>query len=173
MTPADLRDIRGPVEIPPPWLGPALIVAAGALAALLAWLALRWWRRRRARPLPARSPEELALERLARARLLIDAARPREFAAAVSEAVRLYLEARFAEPAAHRTTEELLRDLARGRAPALAAQRDVLADFLAHCDLAKFAREPLDRRRMEAMHASARRLVEGLRPEPPAASRAA
>jgi hypothetical protein len=143
MSTDELRDIRGPVDVPPDWLLPAVAVAAAAVLALLVYLALRWWRRRRDRPVPMPSPEEVALERLEAARRLMQPERAREFGAAVSEAVRLYVEERFREPAAHRTTEEFLRDLTRTRASALGAHRDALSDFLAHCDLAKFARLPL------------------------------
>jgi hypothetical protein len=162
MTAGEIRDIRGPVDIVPGWFLPAIVLAAAAVLGLAGYLLVRWWRRRRARPLPGPSPEEVALLRLERARRLIAPACAREFGAEVSEAIRLYVEARFAEPASQRTTEEILRDLARSRAPALAAHRDALSEFLAHCDLAKFARLPLAPAQMEQLHVSAERLVAAL-----------
>ena len=45
MGPDDIRDIRGPIDIPPAWLWPLAIAAVVALAALAAW-AFRRWRRR-------------------------------------------------------------------------------------------------------------------------------
>ncbi|HZR85093.1 MAG TPA: DUF4381 family protein [Candidatus Binatia bacterium] len=170
MTVPDIRDIKGPIAIPPGWLLPAVVVGGGALVGLVAYLLVRWWRRRRTRVAPPRTPEEIALERLERARRLMEPARAREFGAAVSDAVRLYVEDRFRARAAHRTTEEFLRDLARGDEPALVRQRELLGDFLAHCDLAKFARLPLAHPEMEAMHASARRFVEAARPAADAAA---
>jgi Domain of unknown function (DUF4381) len=167
MSPADLRDIRGPVQIPPGWLLPALALAAGALVALVALL-VRWWRRRRRRPAPGPSPEEIALGRLAAARRLMTPGCAREFGAAVSDAIRLYVEDRFGERAGKRTTDELLRDLARSPGSPLSSQRDLLADFLAHCDLAKFARLPLETHDMEALDASARRFLAAVRPHPDA-----
>lgn len=160
----DIRDIRGPIPIPPGWLLPLAVLGAAAIVGLVGFLAVRWWRRRRARPKPARSPEEIAFERLEAARVLIDPPRPREFGAAVSDAVRLYIEDRFTARAARRTTEEFLADLRDGRDPALGPQRELLAEFLEHCDLAKFARSPLGRAEMEGLHASALRFIDGVRP---------
>lgn len=163
MNPSDIRDIRGPVDIPPAWLLPVEIAAVAALLAALAWLAWRWWRR--ARPgSPAPTPEEVALARIEAARALMIPGRAREFGAAVSEAVRRYVEDRFGMRARPRTTDEFLADLLRDATPALAGQREPLADFLAHCDLAKFARLPLATAEMEALAASARRFVAASRP---------
>jgi hypothetical protein len=164
MNPTDIRDIRGPLEIVPAWLWPAIVAAAIAAGALLGWLAVRWWRRRRARPSVTPTPEDVALARLERARSLMEPDHAREFGAAVSDAVRLYVEERFAVRAARRTTDEFIGDLLRDRVPALAAHRKQLGDFLAHCDLAKFARLPLGRDEMDALHGSARRFVESARP---------
>lgn len=163
----DIRDIRGPIDIAPAWLWPAAIAAALVLAGLAAWTWVRW-RRRPARVAAAPSAEDVALGRLDRARSLMEPGRAREFGAAVSDAVRLYVEDRFGLRAPRRTTEEFIGDLVRERAPALADQREALADFLAHCDLAKFARLPLGNDEMEALLASARRFVESGRraPEP-------
>lgn len=165
MGPDDIRDIRGPIDIAPAWLWPAAMAAAVVLAALAAWAFLRW-RRRPGKAVVAPSAEDVAIGRLERARDLMEPGRAREFGAAVSDAVRLYVEDRFALRAPRRTTEEFIGDLVRERAPALAAQREQLADFLAHCDLAKFARLPLGRDEMEAMLGSARRFVESGRPAP-------
>ncbi|MFM8409889.1 MAG: hypothetical protein ACKOCT_06390, partial [Alphaproteobacteria bacterium] len=152
---------------PPAWLWPAAIAGALVLAALAAWAFTRW-RRRPGRAVAAPTAEDVALGRLERARALMEPGRAREFGAAVSDAVRLYVEDRFGLRAPRRTTEEFIGDLVRERAPALAGQRDQLADFLAHCDLAKFARLPLGPDEMEAMLGSARRFVESGRPAPEA-----
>jgi len=164
MSLADLRDIRGPIPIPPGWLVPAIVVAVGAALGAIAFLAERWWRRRKLRPKPGPSPEAVALERLAAARRLMEPPRPREFGAAVSDAIRCYVEDRFGERAGRRTTDELLRELAHAPESPLASQRELLADFLAHCDLAKFARLPLEHGEMEALHGSACRFLDAVRP---------
>ncbi|HEY8513971.1 MAG TPA: hypothetical protein VIS07_00485 [Candidatus Binatia bacterium] len=162
-TPSDIRDIRGPLPIPIAWLLPALVLVGLLLALALAMLARRWWQRRK-RPAPPRPADVVALERLEAARALLDPAHAREFCFAVSEAVRLYIEDRFAVLAARRTTEEFLADLVRAPAPGLASHARLLDDFLRRSDLVKFARAPLAREEMEAMLASATRFVHDTRP---------
>ena len=86
------------------------------------------------------------------------------FAFAVSNAVRLYIEDRFQEKAARRTTEEFLHDLLGRDGSPLAPFAAPLQDFLQHCDLAKFARWSLSGDDMRNMHGSARRFVEETAP---------
>ncbi|MFN8602477.1 MAG: hypothetical protein U0842_18610 [Candidatus Binatia bacterium] len=163
-TPGDIRDIRGPVAIPIPWLVPALIAGGVLLALLLGWLARRWWKRRKLRVPPPRPADEVALERLEAARKLIDPARAREFCFAVTEAVRFYIEDRFAVRAARRTTDEFLNDLVRTPTAGLASHADMLGDVLKQGDLVKFARATLASDEMEALHRSAVRFVQETRP---------
>jgi hypothetical protein len=165
MDATDIRDITGPVTIPDPWLY-ALVALGVLVAATLLALALRAWRRRGQR---AATAEARALARLAEARGLMDPARAREYGFAVSEAVRLYIEERFAARAAHRTTEEFLRELAGAENTPLAGRRPLLERFLQHCDLAKFARFALSKDEMEALHDSALRFVHEAREVGPTA----
>jgi hypothetical protein len=158
-TPGDIRDIRGPLVIPIPWLVPALLLGGIVLALLLGWLARRWWKRRQLRVPPPRPADEVALERLEAARKLIEPARAREFCFAVTEAVRFYIEDRFAVRAARRTTDEFLNDLVRTPTSGLASHADMLGDVLRQGDLVKFARATLARDEMEALHQSAVRFV--------------
>lgn len=162
----DIRDIRGPIAIPYPWLLPLLAVAIGAVLGLVLWAVLRR-RRRPAAPPPPIPADVLALQRLERARALMEPPRAREFGAAVSEAVRLYIEARFDERAAHRTTEEFLHDLLGRAGSLLSRHAPLLDDFLRHCDLAKFARHPLSVSEMQAMHRSAVTFVQETCPPAP------
>jgi hypothetical protein len=157
-TPSDIRDIRGPIAIRNDWLLPAAI-AAGVLllALLLAWAIRRW--RRRPRTIRVPRPEEIALDRLNAARALLDPARAREFASAVTGAVRSYLEARFGVAAPRRTTEEFLHDLLARADAALAGHQPLLEDLLRRNDLVKFARAPLATAEMEAMLDTAIRFV--------------
>jgi hypothetical protein len=157
-TVGDIRDIHGPVTLPPARpLWPYL--AGGALAAGIA-VGFVLLRRR-----PALSAAERALRALAEA----DATgtSPRKFSFAVSDIVRSYVEAAFAVRAAHRTTEELLGDLMRDTSP-VAGQRDVLGDFLHWCDLAKFAGWSLSRAEMTSMLASAEAFVRATSTRSPA-----
>jgi len=124
--------------------------------ALLAYAAWRWFRRVKS---ISKSAHELALERLEKARALMVPDKAREFSIEVSEIVRSYIEARFQVRAAHQTTEEFLHDLLEPSDALLAGHQELLADFLHHCDLAKFARWVLSVEEMEKMHDSARAFV--------------
>lgn len=163
-TPADIRDIRGPVPIPIAWLLPLLIAGGVLLAALLGFLGWRWWKRRKSRIPPPRPADEVALERLEAARAFLDPAHAREFCFAVSEAIRFYIEDVFAVRAARRTTDEFLGDLVRRPTPGLVEHKAPLEEFLQRSDLVKFARAPLAQGEMEAMHSSACRFVREVRP---------
>jgi hypothetical protein len=152
----DIRDIRGPKHIPSPWLWPLWLAGGAALAALLdaGW----HWNRRRTLA-AALLPYELALAKLEAARALMQPENAREFSITVSEIVRQYIEVRFEVWAARRTTEEFLHDLIDPSDVSLAHHRDLLADFLRHCDLAKFARWILSIEEMEIMLQSAHNFV--------------
>ena len=161
----DIRDIHGPISIPYGWLW-AAYVAAGIGLAAATYGGWRWYRRRAAER--AKQPFEIALERLEKARALMTPERAREYSFAVSEITRRYIEARFHERAARRTTEEFLHDLLARAGTPLSAYREQLEDFLHHCDLAKFARWQLSVPEMERMHESARAFIFETRPQPQA-----
>ena len=147
----DIRDIRPPYHIPPGWLWLAW-VAGGLILVVLGYGAWRW---RQRLGLRVKLPYEIALEQLEAARRLMQPEQARAFSIAVSEIVRSYIEVGFEVRAAHRTTEEFLRDLVTQPDSPLVAHQPVLADFLKHCDLAKFARWVLSVPQMEAMLQSA------------------
>ncbi len=153
---ADIRDIRGPKHILSPWLWPAWLAGGLALGAFgyAAWR----WNRRRTRA-TAKLPFEIALDRLEEIRAFLQPETAREFSFAVSEIVRDYIEDRFHVRAARRSTEEFLYDLIESSDMLLVGHRVLLADFLHHCDLAKFARWILSTDEMESMLLSARTFV--------------
>jgi hypothetical protein len=151
----DIRDIRGPKFVLPMWLLPA-VVAGGVLLVLGSYGV--WLRRRRRRP-RALLPFELALQRLADARALMQPASAREFSIAISDIVRTYIEQRFDVTATHQTTEEFLRDLLESPNAQLARHRSLLSGFLHECDLVKFAGMSLTLQSMESLEQSARRFV--------------
>jgi hypothetical protein len=122
-----------------------------------------WKNRPRSRP---KLPHEIALEKIGAAMPLIDRGEPDAFSTAVSNAVRTYIEQRFNAKAAHRTTEEFLHDLLAQPTLGLGQYSDLLAEFLRHCDLAKFARWPLTADEMRSMADSARRFVTETVPAP-------
>ncbi len=159
----DIRDIRGPISIPSPWRW--LWLAGGVALALGAiYFAWRWHRRFAATK--TKQPFEIALDRLEEARRLMTPQHAREYSFAVSEITRDYIEKRFRERAAHRTTDEFLRHLVAQIDSPLAAHRPLLEDFLRYCDLAKFARWELDLPQMESMHESAHNFILATKPAP-------
>ncbi|MEP6549379.1 MAG: hypothetical protein ABJD53_18115 [Gammaproteobacteria bacterium] len=152
----DIRDIRGPRSFASPWTL-AILGAATALIGAGAYGAWRWQRQRRM-PVALRH-SEVALQRLERARALLLSGDGRRFSIEASDAVRDYLEIHFGVRAAHRTTQEFLRDQLATGDRRLAAHTSVLKEFLLLCDLAKFAGWNLTVQSMEAMYQSACRFV--------------
>jgi hypothetical protein len=163
--PGDLRDIKPPIEIPGDyaWLWWVAIAAAAVAAALLLW----WWLKKR-RPvvvLPPPVPAHVrAKQKLEQALALIT--QPKPFVVAVSDTARTYLEERFDFHAPERTTEEFLRELA-GTRLLLPDQKASLGDFLAACDLVKFAKYEPGETELRELHGSAVRMVEETTPPPP------
>ena len=88
---------------------------------------------------------------------------PKPFVIAVSDTARTYLEERFQFHAPERTTEEFLRELA-GTKLLLPEQKESLGDFLASCDLVKFAKYEPGENELRELHGSALRLVEETEP---------
>jgi Domain of unknown function (DUF4381) len=150
----DIVDIRPPIHIaaPFPWL------AWGVGALLVFGVSAGVWKLRRRRQ-QRKLAYEIALERLENTRPLMRESNAEPFSLAVSEIVRRFIEEVLPVRAAHRTTDEFLRDLTSLSYLPLAQHRDSLADFLRHCDLAKFARWSLTVSQMDAMLESARAFV--------------
>lgn len=158
----DIHDIKPPVEIPSGWAWLWWTLAAVAVIALLVWL-WHWWRKQRAQTpaVPVIPPHIRARKRLTAALDLIED--PKPFCTTVSDIVRVYLEERFSLRAPERTTEEFLQELQTSRL-LTEAQKQTLGEFLANCDLVKFAQvEPLQPE-LQALHGIACRLVEETEP---------
>ena len=160
-----VKDVRGTSEIerlpdPPPWpMWPLTIagVAFGtlALAALLRRLARR----------PTDRPADLPPDRWALGRIdeidrlgLPAAGQVERFHRLLCDVLRSYLERRFQLPASQQTTEEFLATLRQSSQLAPAAQ-ELLRDFLARCDLAKFARAEYSAEECQASAGLARTFV--------------
>jgi Domain of unknown function (DUF4381) len=150
----DIVDIRPPIHIaaPFPW------IAWGVGTLLVFGVSAGVWKLRRRRQ-QRKLAYEIALERLENTRPLMRESNAEPFSLAVSEIVRQFVEEVLPVRAAHRTTDEFLRDLTSLSYLPLAQHRDSLADFLRHCDLAKFARWSLTVSQMDAMLESARAFV--------------
>jgi hypothetical protein len=161
--PSAFRDSLKPlIAIPNFWLWMICIAVVLALA-VGAWFLWRYWRKKAAMihlapPVP---PHVHARRMLEHALSLIS--EPKPFSTAVSGAIRIYLEQRFQFHAPDRTTEEFLYELQESRL-LTPEQKQSLADFLASCDLIKFAKyEPMEVE-LRALHASALRLVNETEP---------
>ena len=158
----DIRDIAPPRDIPSglAWLWWTLAALAIAIAALLFW---RWWRKRsqQALVIPVVPAHLRAKQKLQEALSLI--AQPKLFVIAVSDAERWYLEERFEFRAPERTTEEFLYELQRTDR-LTREQKESLSQFLASCDLVKFAKYEPGETELRDLHSSALRLVEETEP---------
>jgi hypothetical protein len=159
---SDIRDIKPPLEIAGGWAW--LWITLGVLAGVIILVALwKWWRKRQTDiavvpPVPA---HVRAKQKLAEALGLI--AQPKPFVIAVSDAARAYLEERFDFRAPERTTEEFLRELS-GTDRLVPRQKDSLGNFLAGCDLVKFAKYEPHEAELRELHGAALKLVEETEP---------
>jgi len=159
----EMRDIAGPVHIPPDltWLWIALGVLA--VAGLSYWSWRKWFRKgAQSEPMPAVTPPyRIALSELQAAISLIHD--PEPFCTKVSTIVRVYLEEQLTLKAPERTTEEFLQEL---RLSCLLEdeQKISLGRFLEQCDLVKFAKHEPTETELRGLHDSAVRLVEETMP---------
>lgn len=162
----DIRDIYGPVDFHnfAAVAGKtALALGAVALVASLLFLLSRW---RRKETIPVKSPEELALEALTAAKMLMQPDLSREFAFSVSGILRQYILARYQVAATSETTEEFLYRLSENNDSPLGKHYILLTDFLSICDAAKFARASFSLDSLEKLLESARHFIEASRPVP-------
>src|ERR1035437_7663351 len=158
----DIRDIKPPLEISSgwAWVWWALLVLAVAVAVFL----IGRWRKNRGSfiVLPPPVPAHVrAKKKLDEALALI--AQPKPFVVAVSDTARTYLEERFDFHAPERTTEEFLRELG-GTKLLFPEQKESLGNFLASCDLVKFAKYEPGENELRGLHGSALRLIEETEP---------
>lgn len=158
----DIRDIKPPVPVPNgwEWVWVTLGVLAGVAVLFALW---KWWQHGKANiPVAPPIPAHLrAKKKLEEALALI--AQPKPFVVAVSDTARTYLEERFTFRAPERTTEEFLRELS-GTDLLLPEQKDSLGNFLASCDLVKFAKYEPREPELRELHHSAVKLVEETEP---------
>jgi hypothetical protein len=144
----EIKDIRGPLSLPQ---NTALQILLGATVLLLIIIGVTgflYWRKisnkKQAVPVQLR-PEEIALQELDRllAENLLTRGEVKLFHLKISDILRHYIENRFGLKAPERTTEEFLTELSVARSQEnslLGSHKPLLADFLIHCDLVKFAK---------------------------------
>ena len=150
----ELRDIKDILPLPHVW--PWWYWMAGiAILAVLFFLVYSFLRKTRSRDNPTPEnlpPDKAALEALQQAASLLEQGKAKQFAVAITDTLRLYIEARFSLHAPALTTREFLNMVAGDRDPVsseLAAARDLLSAILHDCDLAKFAHAPLGKTQMQ------------------------
>lgn len=156
----DIRNLKGPVEVPREWHPYTWLVAL----LLVALAVLLWKRAQRLFAQTFKKPEPRPIPPHVRARQRLNAALrhisdPRLFCFEVSETLRVYLEERFKLRAPERTTEEFLLEL-QGSTALNSDQKQSLAAFLESCDLVKFARFEPNESALRELHESALRLVD-------------
>jgi hypothetical protein len=141
-----------------------LSILAIVLLGIVAWLLWRHWRKRQAiiKMPPPVPPHIHARRMLEHALSLIS--EPKPFSTAVSGAIRIYLEQRFNFHAPDRTTEEFLYEL-QGTDLLTTEQKHSLGEFLANCDLIKFAKYEPTEMELRGLHAAALRLVNETEPK--------
>lgn len=173
---SDPADIKKPIALPERALWPWVLGGALVLAGLIGW----WlWRRSRRRPVepeapilpvaPRRPAHEIAFAELERllASGLLERGEVKKFHIELAEILRRYLGARFGIDTFDRTTWEILEELRRVRPPENVTT--MAREFLAACDLVKFARYHPDPEETRRTVERAYRLIDETRSIAPAA----
>jgi len=156
-----LKDIKGPMELPSAF-GVFKMWWVVILALLLWGVGMYLLKRRNAfSPTPPRPAHEIAYAQLEELKKqeLIRQGRTKEYYSMLSGIVRHYLENRFSLRAPDMTTEEFLFDL-KGSSLLAKEHKELLKDFLSHCDLVKFAKYAPQTDEIEGVFQSAKRLVD-------------
>ena len=142
---AGFYDIRPPQAVPVPSYALLWFLGGLLVAALLAYLLYRWWKR--PRPPAALKPATPALPLAVRTRNALDAlaaerlpeqGRSKEFYVRLADIARGYLGERYRVEALECTTSELMERLGPVRDEAL--PKEALSQFLFAADLVKFAK---------------------------------
>ncbi len=153
----DIRDIKGPLSLPPNYRQ-LIIWGSVALGVALLLGALYYiYRRKKAgkgllpkKEEPPRPPHEMALDELnaLRASSLLAEGRIKEYYIQVSEIIRRYIEGRYFIIALELTTFELIEKMRAAEVETEIVQ--MIHDFLDNCDLVKFAKyQPTEKENVE------------------------
>ncbi len=160
----DIKDIKPPVAFAPDffwvWLAPAAVIT---VALVLGGYFLLSKLRKKESPLPVtlKLPYQIAFEALQAllAQNLPAQGKIKEFYFELSLIVRRYIEARFSYRAAEMTTEEFLQVLSQ-TSYLNDSQKNLLKEFLNHCDMVKFARHGPNKTEINQSLAAARQFIE-------------
>lgn len=159
---AEIKDIAGPRSVYDMRFM-YIILAIAALIALIALIIIILKKRKKSKEaaVPAPPAHLIALESLRELmkKDYLKSGKIQEYYFELSDIVRHYLENRFYLKAPEMTTEEFLNYL-RSTDKLRSEHKSLLREFLAHCDMVKFARYHPEEKEIESSYESARRLVE-------------
>ncbi len=159
---SDIRGIKGPVGFPQRITH---YIILGILIFLLFIILVRAILIKNKRDLdemlPFKLPSEIAYEALKKLKEkgLIKLGKVKEFYIELSDIARHYLEDRFEVRAPEMTTEEFLTDI-KDSDVLSREQKNLLRDFLLHCDMVKFARYKPPQKEMDSSFESAKKLID-------------
>ena len=163
----DIRDIKAPVNLPVNYnkIIAAVVVTLLIIAGLI--IGFIFFVNRKKNPMSiyqTRLPHEIAYEQLEIIKQddLIGRGFVEEYYVRLSDTARHYLENRFGLRAPEMTSEEFLQ-AASVYSDFKDSIRGLLKDFMAHCDLVKFACYGPDEKEMKAAFYSAKQLVDDTR----------
>jgi len=139
-----IRDLRPPIEVPMSLAEMAIIAGIILGVAALAFVAYRYWKRRKRQPeavetVSVRPAHIIALEELGllKEKKLWQRGLTKEYYSEITEIIRRYFENRFHVMALEQTTDEILRTL-RPHVRSDEQLREI-DHFLTHADLVKFS----------------------------------
>lgn len=163
----DIRALKGLIAFGRKWflyvLALLILLAAGGISWFL-------WKKRAERieteAMRRKTAYEVAYSQLKelKAMDLPGQGRIQEYYTRLSDIVRRYLENRFSLRAPEMTTEEFL-DAVKRSSVLIEEHKDILKEFLSHCDMVKFARYGPSPLEMLDSYNAAERMVEQTRPQ--------
>ena len=144
----------------PKWI-PWTVGTFVALCALAVLFLLLRKRRKAAKIIPPRPPQDIALDELRAlvAEHLVEDGHLMEFYNRIQDILRRYIEARFGIMAPERTTEEFMAELKTSRNNALRKNDKLLEVFLKHCDMVRFATYAPEKKEIQATFDSCKEFI--------------
>ncbi|MDI6704299.1 MAG: BatD family protein [bacterium] len=164
----DIRDIKPPLRIPYSWVF-YLILSIPLLFGVLGIFGYHFCKKRKSKDsifdsTPKRPPEEVAYERLERLGEmdLLKQGKIKEYYIILSEIIRHYLEERYGISVLDKTTNEVFQKMKEINITKKHCL--LIRDFLAYCDLVKFAKHKPEEGRIEKDFGIAREIVDLTKP---------
>jgi len=165
-TASDIRDIKGPLDLPSIMIYFIYAALFILFIAGLFYLAKYLLKRGRLFAAPPKKPHELAYERLKalKEKNYVGQGKYKEYFFELSLIVRYYLEDRFSLKAPEMTTEEFIAKL-KDTKDLEYETKNILRNFLSYCDLVKFAKHGPAEQDAEDSYNSACMLIDNTTPQ--------